>query len=68
MLDLILLVVVVYWIGKDLGDRAGMIALAIAIVIVLSIFGRAWRRSDRAYGNFVEYWAEGGDRRAHKEK
>ena len=66
MLELLLLIGIVYWIGTDLGDKAGVIALAVLIVILLGLFVSAWHDGDKAYGNFVKYWKDGGDNRNGK--
>lgn len=66
MIELALLIGIVYWIGSDLGERAGTIALAVVILLVLGILAGAWKKNDRAYGNFVEYWSEGGPDRERR--
>lgn len=60
MLELLLLIGLVYWIGKDLGDNAGMIALAVLIVIVIALLIGAGRDNNKAFGNLVDYWKDGG--------
>ena len=63
MLELLLLVGIVYWIGTDLGDNAGVIALAVLIVILVGMFIGACRDGNKAYNNFVDYWKDGGPNR-----
>ena len=60
MLELLLLIGIVYWIGSECGDSAGTIALAILIAGLLIGLCCAGRKVDRATNNFVDYWAEGG--------
>ena len=60
MLELLLLIGLVYWIGTDLGDKAGVIALAVLIVIVIGLLIGAGRDNNKAYNNFVDYWKDGG--------
>lgn len=60
MLELLLLIGLVYWIGTDLGDKAGVIAIAVLAVVLLAAFIGACRDGDKAYGNFVKYWKDGG--------
>lgn len=38
----------------------GAFAVGAAIVVVLLVLRAAIRKSNRAYGNFVNYWAKGG--------
>ena len=63
MLELLLLIGLVYWIGTDLGDNAGVIALALLIVIVIGLLIGAGRDNNKAYGNMVDYWKDGGPNR-----
>ena len=64
MIELLLLIGIVYGIGKGFGDHAGTVALAILIIGLVVAFASACRKGDRAFGNFVDYWSEGGpDRR-----
>ena len=60
MLELLLLVGIVYWIGSDLGDKAGVIAIAVLILFLLVMFIGACRDGDKAFNNFVDYWKDGG--------
>ena len=60
MLELLLLVGIVYWIGSDLGDTAGVIAIAVLILFLLVMFIGACRDGDKAFNNFVDYWKDGG--------
>ena len=38
----------------------GPFAVGAVIVVILLALGSASRKSDRAYNNFVDYWADGG--------
>lgn len=41
----------------------GSVAVGAVIVVVLLMLGSAGRKCNRAYGNFVDYWADEYDRR-----
>ena len=60
MIELLLLIGIVYWIGTSFGDHAGTIALAVVLVILVALFVGAWRDGDKAFSNFVDYWKNGG--------
>jgi len=34
--------------------------IGVAIIVVLLMFGSAWRDGDKAVNNFVDYWKDGG--------
>ena len=61
MLGLILLFGLVYLIGTEFGDGAGVVAMAIAILILIVLFCRGWSSTSRAYGNWVRYWSRGDE-------
>lgn len=44
----------------------GSVAVGAVIVVVLLMLGSAGRKCDRAYGNFIDYWSEGGQDRKRK--
>lgn len=44
----------------------GSVAVGAVIVVVLLMLGSAGRKCNRAYGNFVDYWSEGGPDRKRK--
>lgn len=44
----------------------GSFWVGIAVVVLLLLFGMASRDCDRAYNNFVGYWARGGPKRKRK--
>ena len=44
----------------------GPFAVCAVIVLLLLFFGAVGRESDRAYNNFVDYWANGGEKRNAK--
>ena len=58
MLELALLVGIVVWLGTKFGDNVGVIALAVLIVGLLIALCSAGRKVNRAYGNFIDYWAD----------
>ena len=63
MTELLLIIGGIYLLGKNLGDNVGVILTAVLVIcLVLGVLS-AGRKSDRAYGNFVDYWADGGPRR-----
>lgn len=67
MIELALILGLIYWIGTEFGDHIGTILLGILIVVLIIAFCGAWRKGDKAYSNFVDYWAEGGaDRRRRR--
>lgn len=41
----------------------GSAAVGVVIVVLLLMLGSAGRSVNRAYGNFVDYWADEHDRR-----
>ena len=44
----------------------GSAAVGVVIVVLLLALGSAGRSVNRAYGNFVDYWSEGGPDRKRK--
>lgn len=60
MLELLILLGVLYFISENMGGEA--LSWAVGILLVLLIIGlvSAGRKSDRAYGNFIDYWEKGG--------
>ena len=58
MLTLIGLIAVVIWIGNRFGDHAGTVALAVLLVFLGVLFVSGWRDTDKAYGNWVDYWKD----------
>ena len=44
-----------------MGDGAwGSVAVGVVIVVIILALGSAGRKSNKAYNNFVDYWADGG--------
>lgn len=41
----------------------GTVAVGAVIIVLLLALGSASRTQDRAYNNFVDYWADGGPKR-----
>lgn len=41
----------------------GTVVVGVVIIVLLLALGSASRTQDRAYNNFVDYWADGGPRR-----
>ena len=68
MIELLLLIGLVYWIGTAFGDSAGVIALAVLIGFVLILFIGACRDGNRAYGNWVRYLADGGPEKRRNQR
>lgn len=60
MIELIMLIGVVYWIGTTFGDAAGTIAISLLAVLLIGLIVSGCRKGDKAYGNMVRYWANGG--------
>lgn len=60
MIELLMLIGIVYWLGTTFGDDVGTIAISVLIVGLLIGLCRAGRSVNKAYGNFIDYWAEGG--------
>lgn len=60
LLELLILLLGVYWTGTTFGDAAGTLALWILIAVLIALFIRGWRDSSQAFGNFVRYWRDGG--------
>lgn len=60
MLELLFLIGVLYFISENMGEEA--LSWAIGIILILLVIGlvHAGRKSDRAYGNFIDYWEKGG--------
>ena len=63
MLMLGLLIGLVIWMGNKFGDGAGVIGVGALVVLLAVLFCKAWSDESKAYGNWVEYWKEGGPRR-----
>ena len=69
MLALLLLLYGVYEIGEAYGEIAESWAMGILMLVLLIVFIKVGRDNDRAYGNAVRYWRDGGpDRREHGTK
>lgn len=54
----ILILVVVLPPAMDKGET-GVIIAAVVIAVLVVLFGMAWHEGDRAYVNFIDYWANG---------
>ena len=52
--------IAIYCAGSN-GELGSAAVGAVVVVLLLAIRG-ASREQDRAYGNFVDYWASGGPR------
>lgn len=57
---LLLLLGLVIWAGNTFGDWAGVLGVSLLAVLLIGLFCSAWGKDGRAYGNWVNYWAEGG--------
>ncbi len=64
MLGLIALVAIVVWIGTTFGETAGVIAVAVAVLILIIAFCSGWSKDTKAYYNRTSYWAMNGKDRA----
>lgn len=60
VLELLLLILCVYWIGESFGENAESWALAILLIALIAALVKAGRDSDRAYVNFIRHWRDGG--------
>lgn len=58
MIELLLLIGIVYWIGTEHGDEAGTIALAVLVVCLLIALFCAAGKGNRAVSNFIDEWAD----------
>lgn len=63
MIGLIVLIGVVLWIGNTHGDGAGTIALWVLIGALVIGLISAGGKVNKAHSNFIDYWADGGDRK-----
>ena len=63
LIALVLLVPVIAGAGND---EWGVVAVFAVLIVILLAFGSASREQDRAYNNFVDYWARGGPERHSK--
>ena len=64
MLGLIALIAIVVWIGTSFGETAGVIAVAVAVLLLIIGFCSGWSRDTKAYHNRTSYWAMSGKDRA----
>ena len=60
VIGLIGLLLVVYWIGSEFGESAGVIGIVVLLVLLGGMFLSGWKKGDRAVRNWTEYWSEGG--------
>ena len=63
MLAFVGLLLVVYWIGTEFGESAGVIAISALVVLIVCMLFSADRKQARAHRNWVNYWAKGGPER-----
>ena len=66
MSELLLLVGAVFYAFARYGESVGKIVLAVLGVLLVVIFINAIRRSNKAYANWVDYWADGGPKRRRR--
>lgn len=60
MLELLFLIGVLYFISENMGEEALSWAVGILLILLVIALVRVGRKSDRAYGNFIDYWEKGG--------
>lgn len=63
MIDLLLIIGIIYLVGTHLGEKAGTVLTVIVVVSIVLAVCKAMADSDKAYGNWVDYWKRGGPRR-----
>ena len=64
MLGLIALVAIVVWLGTTFGETVGVIAVAVAVLLLIVAFCSGWSKDTKAYYNRTSYWAMSGKDRA----
>ena len=64
MLGLIALVAIVVWLGTTFGETVGVIAVAVAVLLLIIAFCSGWSKDTKAYYNRTSYWAMSGKDRA----
>ena len=64
MLGLIALVAIVVWLGTAFGETVGVIAVAVAVLLLIIAFCSGWSKDTKAYYNRTSYWAMSGKDRA----
>lgn len=64
MLGLIALVAIVVWLGTTFGETVGVIAVAVAVLLLVIAFCSGWSKDTKAYYNRTSYWAMNGKDRA----
>ena len=62
----ILLVAFLVYVGGGNGEW-GVVAVAVVIGLLLLGLISGAKQENKAYGNFVDYWAEGGPNRTRKQ-
>lgn len=63
MLELLLLLGGIYYLGTKYGDHIGEILLAVLVIVLILLFCSGWKDSGRAVGHWIDYWKDGGDKR-----
>lgn len=66
MIELILLIGLIYWAGTSIGDWAGVLGMGLLAVLVIGLLIHVAGKQNRAYGHWVDYWAEGGPDRKRR--
>ncbi len=64
MLGLIALVAIVVWLGTTFGETVGVIAVAVAVLLLIIAFCSGWSKDTKAYYNRTSYWVMSGKDRA----
>ena len=68
MLGLIALVAIVVWLGTTFGETVGVIAVAVAVLLLIIAFCGGWSKDTKAYYNRTSYWAMSGKDRARAKR
>ena len=53
----VIFVIVIAMIASGSNGEWGSVAVGAVLVFVAVVMARGWHEDDRAYGNFMEYWA-----------
>lgn len=68
MFGLIALVAIVVWLGTTFGETVGVIAVAVAVLLLIIAFCSGWSKDTKAYYNRASYWAMSGKDRARERR
>ena len=60
MFALLCMIGVIFYVGNKYGEHAAAIAILIGLGILVVAYLIAGHNVNKAYGNFINYWANGG--------